>query len=139
MRRSAQRRKELNRETTGGMLLIGAHRINHGTFDPVICQDIRQHSRLRVGSMTVQGAGVYAYYTDRVPGRFRRDPFVVFQVLPQNGTIFLKAIRVKGGPYAVDTLFFVLPAAVGRHVPIAVLGFVNCHGLPHFPGELFYA
>lgn len=121
------------------MLLIGAHRINHGTFDSVICQDIQQQSRLRVGSTTVHGAGVYAYYPDRVPGRFRHAPVVVFQVLPQNGIISLKAIRVKGGPYAVDTLFFVLPAAVGRYVQVAVLGFVNCHDFPPFPGELSYA
>ncbi|MBI3303906.1 MAG: hypothetical protein HYZ72_17715, partial [Deltaproteobacteria bacterium] len=59
------------------MLLLGAHRINHGTFDLQICQQIQQSSTLVAGQGTTYGAGVYAYYPHRILGPFRRDPFVV--------------------------------------------------------------
>jgi hypothetical protein len=44
------------------MLIIGAHRINHGGFDHGICQQIST-SRELVGRGTF-GRGGYAYYAD---------------------------------------------------------------------------
>jgi hypothetical protein len=120
------------------MLLIGAHRINHGTFDPQICQQIQQSSTLVVGQGTTYGAGGYAYYPNRIPGAFRRDPFVVFQALPVRAMIDMGDIYIPGGPYAGDTRFFVLRGAIGAAIQVAMLGFVNCPGFPTYPGQLYF-
>ena len=120
------------------MLLIGAHRINHGTFDPQICRQIQQSSTLIVGPGTTYGAGVYAYYPDRVPKNFRGDPFVMFQALPTRAMIEMADIHIPGGSYAGDTRFFILRGAIGAAMRVAVLGFVNCQGFPQYPGDFYY-
>lgn len=119
------------------MLLLGAHRINHGTFDVQICRLMQQRNTLIVGTSTMYGAGVYAYYPDRLPGRLREDPFVIFQAVPVRAQIELAAIILRRGT-APDIHFFVLRGTIGTALPVAVLGFVNCPGFPAYPGQLSY-
>jgi len=122
------------------MLLICAHRINHGTYDRHICEQIQRSSALVIGPNTVYGAGVYAYYPDRIPRNFRRDPFVVFQALPMAALSEVADVFIYGGPYASDVRFFVLRGTrtTGNAIRVAILGFVNCQGFPPYPGDLYY-
>ena len=119
------------------MLFMGAHRINHGTFDAQICRQIQQHNTLVVGPGTMYGAGVYAYYSDRIPVRFREDPLVVFQAVPVRARIELATMTLRRGT-APDIHFFVLRGTIGAAIPVAVLGFVNCPAFPAYPGQLSY-
>jgi hypothetical protein len=122
------------------MLLIGAHRINHGGFDGNICQQIRDSRSLRGNG--VYGYGAYAYYADRVPVEFRNDPFLIFQPLTTRTVLNITHVRVSGlsaGSYQVeDTFFFVVRGASGRPIPVAILGFLNCQGFPIYEGRLYY-
>ncbi len=120
------------------MLLLGVHRINHGTFDTQICQAIQQNSTLVIGTRTTYGAGVYAYFPDRVPRNSRPDPFVVFQALPAAAMIEMADIYIRGGPYASDVRFFVLRGTISAAIRVAVLGFMNCPGFPTYPGDVYY-
>jgi hypothetical protein len=122
------------------MLIIGAHRINHGGFDGNICQQIKDSCSLRGSG--AYGYGAYAYYADRVPVEFRRDPFVIFQPLPTRTALDITHVRVPGlsaGNYQVrDTCFFVVRGASGSSIPVAILGFLNCQGFQPYEGRLYY-
>jgi hypothetical protein len=122
------------------MLLIGAHRINHGGFDGNICQQINDSRSLRGNG--AYGYGAYAYYADRVPGEFRSDPFAIFQPLIIRTALDITHVRVPGlssGNYRVrDTFFFIVRGAASSSIPVAILGFVNCQGFPPYEGRLYY-
>jgi hypothetical protein len=122
------------------MFRIGVHCINHGTFDPQICLHIYHQSILIVGPGTTHGSGIYAYYPDRVPRSLRGDPFVVFQALPVRQQIEVTDIYVRGTQFSADTRFFLLRAAIGTPIRIAVLGFINCQHaqLPAYSGRIYY-
>lgn len=123
------------------MLIVGAHRINHGGFDGGICQQIRDSRSLR--GYGAYGYGAYAYYADRVPVKFRSDPFVIFQPLATRSALEITHVRIPGlsaSNYQVgDTFFFVVRGVVGSTIPIAVLGFINCPGFPQYEGRLYYS
>jgi hypothetical protein len=122
------------------MLRIGVHCINHGTFDPRICLQIYQQSALLVGPSTAHGSGVYAYYPDRVPRSLKGNPFIVFQALPVRERMEIADIHVRGTPFSPDTRFFVLRAAIGTSIRVAVLGFINCQPqqVPVYSGQIYY-
>lgn len=122
------------------MILIGVHRINKGTYDQFTCNQIYQQQQLLVGSNTMFGAGVYAYYHNAVPSEWRDDPHVVFQPLPNRAELHISHIILPGTNYSPDSRFFVLPAPCNSYVKIAVLGFVNCPSpaLPKYPGQLIF-
>ena len=115
------------------MLIIGAHRINHGGFDGNICQQIKD-SRSLLG-YGAYGYGAYAYYADRVPVQFSTDPFVIFQPLTTRTSLDITHVRVPGFPtgnYRVrDTFFFIVRGAASRSIPVAILGFVNAKASPY--------
>lgn len=121
------------------MFIIGAHRINHGGFDGNICQQIKDSRSLRGNG--AYGYGAYAYYADRVPVEFRRDPFVIFQPLPTRTALEITHVRVPAvsiGNYQVpDTFFFVVRGSASRSIPVAILGFVNCQGFQPYEGRLY--
>jgi hypothetical protein len=122
------------------MLIIGAHRINHGGFDGDICRQIQDSRSLRGNG--AYGYGAYAYYADRSPGEFRSDPFAIFQPLIIRTTLDITHVRVPGlstGNYHVrDTFFFVVRGSTGSSIPVAILGFVNCQGFPLYEGRLYF-
>jgi hypothetical protein len=122
------------------MLIIRAHRINHGGFDGHICQQISDSRSLRGNG--AYGYGAYAYYADRVPVEFRRDPFVIFQPIITRTTLDITHVRVPGlsmGNYHVrDTFFFVVRGSVRQPIPVAILGFMNCQGFQSYDGRLYY-
>jgi hypothetical protein len=122
------------------MLIIGAHRINHGGFDGHICQQITDSRSLRGHGAC--GYGAYAYYADRVPVEFRRDPFVVFQPITTRTALNITHVHVPGfstGNYQVkDTFFFVVRGSASSSIPVAILGFVNCQGFQPYQGRLYY-
>lgn len=122
------------------MLRIGVHCINHGTFDPQICLQIYQQSTLIVGHGTAHGAGVYAYYPDRVPRSLQGNPLVVFQALPVRQYMEVTDVYVRGTAFSPDTRFFVLRAAIGTPIRIAVMGFIHCQHpqLPAYSGRIYY-
>lgn len=124
------------------MLLIGAHRINHGGFDANICQQIQQNQGLLVGPTSFYGTGVYAYYADHVPARHRHDPFVVFQVSMRQQMVEVRHILMQGqqqGSFvSPGSRFFVLSGAAATVVPVLILGFVNCPGLLIYRGLLYF-
>lgn len=122
------------------MLLLGAHRIDKGTFSSQTCAQIVNNGGLLVGTNTAYGAGVYAYYPDKIPRRFRGDPFVVFEVPPQIRTgRVIKDIYVVGvSTVAGETRFFMLPGAMGNIVQVAILGFINCPNFAPYPGTLTF-
>jgi hypothetical protein len=123
------------------MLIIGAHRINHGGFDRGICQQIIDSRSLQ--GTGVYGHGAYAYYADRIPAQFRNDPFVVFQPLAIRTAIHITHIRVPGvssGSYHVkDTFCFIVRDVSGRAVPVAILGFMNCPSFRPYEGRLYFS
>jgi hypothetical protein len=123
------------------MLIIGAHRINHGGFDANICQQIQDSNSLRGNG--AYGYGAYAYYADRIPVAFRGDPFAIFQPRIVRTMLDITHVRVPGlsaGNYQVrDTFFFVVRGSSGGPIPVAILGFVNCQGFPSYEGSLYYA
>jgi hypothetical protein len=123
------------------MFIIGAHRINHGGFDANICQQIQDSSSLQGNGG--YGYGAYAYYADRIPVAYRGDPFTIFQPLIIRTTLDITDVRVPGlsfGNYYVrDTFFFVVRGSIGRPIPVAILGFLNCQGFPSYRGRLYYA
>ena len=88
------------------MLIIGAHRINHGGFDGSICQQI-QNSRLLWGNGSF-GHGAYAYYADRIPSTFRGDPFVIFQPLEIRTAIEVIHVHIPRLHHVGDSFFFVV-------------------------------
>jgi hypothetical protein len=116
------------------MLMIGAHRINHGTYDRQICQQIWDSRELQ-GRGTF-GRGGYAFYADGIPTEYRDDPFVIFQPTPAQAVIEIAHVHIPGMVMmhlqVKDTCFFVVQnRSTGGHVPIRILGFINCE--PHFP------
>jgi len=119
------------------MLVIGAHRINHGGYDRAICQQIF-NSRELLGRGTF-GRGGYAYYADQIPVEYRNDPFVIFQPAqpsPSQSAIEISHVHIPGttiaNQHVKDTCFLVVQnKSTGGYVPIIILGFVNCE--PHFP------
>jgi hypothetical protein len=123
------------------MFIIGAHRINHGGFDANICQQIQDSSSLQGNGG--YGYGAYAYYADRIPVAYRGDPFAIFQPLIIRTTLDITHVLVPGlsfGNYHVrDTFFFVVRGSIGRPIPVAILGFLNCQGFPSYQGRLYYA
>ncbi len=123
------------------MLLIGAHLINKGTFDPVICQQIQQSNSLIVGTNTWYGAGAYAYNAERVPVTHRNGPMVVFQVRHLNQRAEILDVCVPGHHHIPDSRFFLIRVpgvAIGTAIAVAILGFVNCPGFSPYPGTLYY-
>ena len=125
------------------MTVVGAHRINKGKMDVSICEAIAQTGALRPGDGTFYGAGVYAYYADHVPRDFLGDPFAVFEPIPHRGRInmlgiFSRGVSAPQGTSTPDRRFFLLPGEVGKPIKVAILGFVNCPGLPKYPGILYY-
>jgi hypothetical protein len=120
------------------MLHIGVHLINHGDFDVAICRAIQQSQSLRVGPNTMYGAGVYAYYVDRVPIRFPGSPFVVFQPLPARGLIEITEVYLSGMQGKSDSCFFLVRGPVGSMIHMAILGFVNCPQFPAYAANLYY-
>ena len=121
------------------MLLLGAHLINAGQFDKDICQQINAVNGLMVGGgATYFGTGVYAYYPDMIPVRYRRSPLVIFQASYRRGQLDVRLVRVPGSFITADQPFFVLLAPAGRTIPIDLLGFINCPNFPPYPGTLMY-
>jgi hypothetical protein len=127
------------------MLMIGAHRINHGGYDQGICQRIFDSSELW-GSGTF-GRGGYAFYADQIPAEFRADPFVIFQPAPptpSQSVIEVAHIHIPGttinSQHVKDTCFFLVQnRSTGGHVPIIILGFVNCQPpFPSYQGRLSF-
>jgi hypothetical protein len=129
-----------SRQRLFAMLIIGAHRINHGGFDGNICQQINDSCPLQ-GSRAYR-YGAYAYYAARILGEFRSDPFAIFQPLIIRTALDITHIRVpalSSGNYRLgDTFFFVVRGAAIRSIPVAILGFVNCQGFPPYEGRLYY-
>jgi hypothetical protein len=123
------------------MFIIGAHRINHGGFDANICQQIQDSSSLQGNGG--YGYVAYAYYADRIPGEFRSDPFAIFQPLIIRTTLDITHVRVPGlsvqNYHVRDTFFFVVRGSIGRPIPVAIPGFLNCQGFPSYQGRLYYA
>jgi hypothetical protein len=119
------------------MLIIGAHRINHGGYDRGICQQILT-SRELLGSGTFGRSG-YAYYADQISMEYRNDPFVIFQPdQPARSQSSIEITHVHivgitvGNHHVRDSCFFVVQnKSTGGHVPIIILGFVDCE--PQFP------
>lgn len=121
------------------MLLLGVHRINKGQFDAGICGQILSRNGLIAGlGSTYFGSGVYAYYPDQIPVRFRGDPCVVFQASYQHMQVDMRDVRIPGTITTSDQRFFVLRASPGSIVAVAILGFINCPGFPMYPGTLSY-
>lgn len=120
------------------MLIVGVHRINHGSFDAGICGQIISKCGLLVGTTSQFGSGVYAYYADKIRVDFRGDPMVVFQVKHLRCEILLRDIHIVKPLVGSDSRFFVLPAPQGNIVPISILGFANCPGFPAYSGTLAY-
>jgi len=124
------------------MLLMGAHRINHGGFDAQVCQQIVANRALLVGPNTFYGAGVYAYYVDHVPSAFRGDPFVIFQVAPTQRSMDVRHVVIQGqrsgSLSSPGSRFLVLPGAVGSLVSVVILGFINCTSFTSYTGIVYY-
>jgi hypothetical protein len=120
-------------------LIIGAHVINKGIYSAEVVTRIEQSSGLIVGTGTVYGAGVYAYYADAVPARFADSPMVVFQ-LPASGRRRwdVREVYIRGLPGVHGSRFFLVPAPIGSTVPVAVLGFLNTSIGRTFMGTLCY-
>ena len=78
------------------MLIIGAHRINHGGFEGGICQQINDSRSLHGNG--AYGYGAYAYYADRVLVAFSTDTFVIFQPLTTITALDITHVRVPGFP-----------------------------------------
>ena len=89
------------------MLIIGAHRINHGGFDGNICRQIQDSRSLRGNG--AYGYGAYAYYADRIPGEIQESiPLSIFQPLIIRTTLDITHVRVPGlwtGNYHVRNTF----------------------------------
>jgi hypothetical protein len=125
------------------MALIGAHLINKGAFDADICRRIHEAGELIPGSNTMYGAGVYAYYADRVPTACRGKPLVIFEPLTRQARvaridIYIPGMYVPGQFSTPDHCFFVLPGPTSVPIKVALLGFVNCPGLQPYPGIVYH-
>lgn len=124
--------------------MLGAHLINKGKFDPSIGESINQMEALIPGNATWFGSGIYAYYVDHVPHKFRGKPFVVFEPIAVRGVLTLiqvvaRGIQSPGGMTTPDRRFFLLPGAIGNPLKVRLLGFVDCPSpLPKYPGALYY-
>ena len=120
------------------MMRIGAHLINHGESDTEVCQSICRTESLIVGPNTYDGAGVYAYFPDRIPLRFQGAPLVVFQARPVRAMIEVAEIYIPGMSRVSDSLFFVLRGSIGTSIRVSILGFANCPGFPSYAGTLYF-
>jgi hypothetical protein len=112
-------------------LLVGAHRINNGIYDQATCQSIQRDRALWV-TRGVHGHGVYAYYADLVPTRFRGDPFVVFEPDRRAGVVDIRDVLTRADPFGYfnGLPFFLIPSSpLTNSLQISILGFVNCPGL----------
>jgi len=121
--------------------ILGAHLINKGSFDPAICQQIQRTGILVVGPNTWYGAGVYAYYADRIPATHRGKATVIFQVQHVNQRAEIMDICLPGHHTMADGRFFLLRVpgvTIGTAIAVTVLGFVNCPSLSTFPGRPYY-
>jgi hypothetical protein len=83
------------------------------------------------------GAGVYAYYPDRVPLQYQGDPLVIFQALPVRACLDTREVFLKGRA-DIDIHFFAIRGTIGAAIPVALLGFVNCPRFSSYHGRLYY-
>jgi hypothetical protein len=120
------------------MLRTGAHLIHSGEFNAEICNAIQQSGSLLVGLSSLFGAGVYAYYPNCVPARYRGAPFVVFQVQPVHMIVEIAEVYIRGAWPAADSYFFILRGLIGSYIKVSILGFVDCPEFPIYPGNLYY-
>lgn len=120
------------------MIILGAHRISRGSFDAHVCGRISANNGILVGATSHYGSGVYAYYPDKIPVRYRGSPFVIFQPNYVRGKMVLQDIYIDNQPVGSDGRFFVLPGSQGSIISVSILGFVNCPGFPVYSGTLAY-
>jgi hypothetical protein len=101
-------------------LIQGIHLLAHG--DKVearrIAEDIQRYQRLLVGTNTVYGAGVYAWYANRLSETLQDWPAVLFEI---EETEVVPVVTRAGVPRG----FFRIPGRIGDYVRIQVLTFTN--------------
>jgi hypothetical protein len=83
-----------------------------------IAIDIQQNQRLLVGTTSLYGAGVYAWYPQTMPASLAMWPQVIFEI--DDNTI-VPVCKRDGTPME----FFRIPGPIGSYVSITVQGFVN--------------
>ena len=101
-------------------LIRGIHCLAHGDKAEArrIAVDIQQNQRLLVGTASVYGAGVYAWYPQTMPPYLSMWPQVIFEI--DDHTI-APVCKRDGTPLG----FFRIPGAIGSYVSVIVRGFVN--------------
>ena len=101
-------------------LIQGLHILAHGdkVEARMIAQEIEQNQRLLVGINSMDGAGAYAWYQDRIPHTLRDDPQVLFET---DDTAIIECCKRNGESLG----FFRIPGAIGDYVSIRVLAFTN--------------
>ncbi|MFQ5852518.1 MAG: hypothetical protein ACE5JU_18305 [Candidatus Binatia bacterium] len=71
------------------------------------------------------GSAAWAYYIDMVPGRWRSDPLVIFEVEAQ------RVVKVPIWlPQRADYAIMKIPGQALTYIPIRLLGFLNPPGFP---------
>ena|SRR5215211_89384 len=101
-------------------LVQGIHILAHGNKADArhIAVDIQQNQRLLVGTGTVYGAGVYAWYPHTMPSYLSMWPQVIFEI---DDTRIIPVCKRNGTHLG----FFRIPGPIGSYVTIAVQTFVN--------------
>lgn len=101
-------------------LIHGIHILAHGdkTQARRIAIDIQNNQRLLVGTASVYGAGVYAWYPNTLPRYLSIWPQVLFEI---DDTVIMPICKRDGTSMG----FFRIPSPIGSYVTIAVQAFVN--------------
>lgn len=83
-----------------------------------IAVDIHQHNRLFIGTGSLFGAGVYAWYEEHLPENLRDAPQVLFEIDDSRINPVVSRSGVPSG-------FFRIPGGMGEYVSIRVIDFAN--------------
>src|SRR5262245_55405745 len=103
-------------------LVQGVHILAHGQKSEArrIAIDIQQHQRLLVGTNTMYGAGVYAWYQHTLPLNLYTLPRVLFEV-DDNTNVIVPICKRDGTRMG----FFLIRGNIHSYVSISVRNFVD--------------
>ncbi len=101
-------------------IVRGIHILAHGNKAEAgrIAVDIGRYNRLRVGTTSFYGIGVYAWYEEHLPTNLQDWPQVFFEV----DASMIEPVLSRHG---VSRGFFRIPGSIGDDVSIHVIRFVN--------------
>ena len=98
----------------------GIHILAKGSQEQArrIAPDIQRYNQLLIGTSTMHGAGVYAYYEKCLPCNLKDWPQVLFEV---DSEAIVDVRRMDGESRG----FFRIPGAIGSCVNVVIIEFAN--------------